>query len=829
VADRGPLADRDALECVLGVAAALSAAESKRIIHRDINPDNCLVTPEGYAKVMDLGLAKTPGESQLTQPGVVLGSPSYVAPEQVEGAPDLDIRADLYSLGLVLWFLVTGRTPFGTGEFAEVAGRRLHEDVPDPRTVRPEAGEPVAALIAGLTARDRAARYPTAGAARADVERALAGQRLAGPGAHPGAAPKRNAFRSPRIATLGGAAPETGRVGRQARPACPPFTLRVFDRKQGGAEVVVGTFERPEVSIGRSADVDLRIEDNTVSRRHATITRKGADEFVLDPVSSTNSTVVNGQEVDRPGTVSSRDEVVLSYRFVLQVEVSPRAAKPPVGEPDTEPQGIPRPTPGGELRRRPGAPGRGPARPPASAGHRRPPPRRARPSARRRPPPPSGRRPPPARRRPSPTPAEPPSPYEAPPDSSAAGAPPSPHEAPADSSATGASPSPYEALAAPPAPAAEAPSAPRAEPPSARAGKPRFVPTVGPEPPDPATVPPDVLAELLRDARRRGASDLHFVAGAPPLLRVDGALVPAEAEVLHAGELEALVHQAVSGETRAAFLESGDVDLCVEIDGLRYRTNLCRQRTGASLTFRVIAERIQPPEELGLPSAARRLTEFAQGLVLVSGPLGAGKTTTMLSLVDLINRSRPEHIVTIEDPIELLVPPARCQVSQRELGAHTRSFARALRAALREDPDVIMIGDLRDRETAALAISAAETGHLVFASVPAVSAIKTVDKLIDMFPADEQATTRTMVSESLRGVLWQRLLPARGGGRVAAVELLLNSVAVANLIRDGKSSGIENAMQLGRSRGMQTLGFALDELLAAERIDPEVAEAAKER
>jgi twitching motility protein PilT len=198
----------------------------------------------------------------------------------------------------------------------------------------------------------------------------------------------------------------------------------------------------------------------------------------------------------------------------------------------------------------------------------------------------------------------------------------------------------------------------------------------------------------------------------------------------------------------------------------------------------------------------------------------------MMALVDLVNRDRHDHIITVEDPIEQVLKPAQCQVSQRELGTHTASFEAALRGALREDPDIIVIGDLRDHATAALSISAAETGHLVFASMPAMSAAKTLDKLVDMFPAGEQATVRTTVSESLRGVLCQRLLSAKAGGRVLAVELLFNTIAVANLIRDGKTGGLKNAMQLGKSQGMKALQVALDELLAAGVITPEVADAA---
>ncbi|RMG14756.1 MAG: PilT/PilU family type 4a pilus ATPase, partial [Planctomycetota bacterium] len=327
----------------------------------------------------------------------------------------------------------------------------------------------------------------------------------------------------------------------------------------------------------------------------------------------------------------------------------------------------------------------------------------------------------------------------------------------------------------------------------------------------------------LAAARRRGASDLHLAPGVPPVLRVNGALVRDDAPPLGAADVEALAAQLVDPDQRAHFLRCGDLDACREFGGLRYRLNLARTRAGCSVSVRLISERIPSLAELGIPPEAEELTKFAQGLVLITGPLGAGKTTTLFALVDRVNRSRPENIITIEDPVEFVLPPRRCQVAQRQRGRDTVGFGAALRGALREDPDIIVIGDLRDHETAGLAISAAETGHLVFASMATVNAMKTIDKLIDLFPASEQATTRTMLSESLRGILCQRLLPGTEGRRVAAVELVFNSIAVANIIREGNTAALLNAIQTGRSQGMRSFETSLQELLARGAITPETA------
>ncbi|MDF1664143.1 MAG: PilT/PilU family type 4a pilus ATPase, partial [Planctomycetota bacterium] len=328
---------------------------------------------------------------------------------------------------------------------------------------------------------------------------------------------------------------------------------------------------------------------------------------------------------------------------------------------------------------------------------------------------------------------------------------------------------------------------------------------------------------LLNKARELNASDVHVAPGMPFTVRVNGVL-RSMGEALNLQDVETLIDNVCTVDQRHYFNCTGDYDYCYDFEGGgRFRTNICRHRTGNAVTFRLIKEKVLHLAELGIPEDAAKLTEFATGLVLLTGPMGAGKTTTMMALARLVNEDRPDHLITVEDPIEFLLPPAKCQVSQRQLGIHTQSFDAALRAALREDPDIIVIGDMRDYETTSLAISASETGHLVFASMHAMNCMKTLDKLIDMFPAAEQNVIRVMISESLRGIVCQRLVPAIGGGRVPAVELLFNSVAIGNIIRENKVANLVNAMQLGRSQGMRTLDMALQSLLEEQKISAKVA------
>ena len=333
----------------------------------------------------------------------------------------------------------------------------------------------------------------------------------------------------------------------------------------------------------------------------------------------------------------------------------------------------------------------------------------------------------------------------------------------------------------------------------------------------------ELFKALLLDARARDASDLHLLANAAPLYRINGAL-SRDGNPIPPGVMDENLRGMLTPQQYRRFCYTGDLDLCYSFEvGGRFRTNVHKSQKGDAISFRLVEAEIPAPDVLGLPEATKELTTFAQGLVLCTGPMGAGKTTTLMSLAQLVNEDRSDHIITVEDPVELLMEPAKCHISQRELGSHTVSFQAALKAALREDPDIIVIGDLRDYSTASIAISAAETGHLVLASMHARGAANSVDKLIDMFPAGEQETIRQMVSESLRGVIYQVLVPGKEGERYAACALLVNSIAVANQIREGKTGNLHNLMELGRSSGMVTLDQSLKKFVQDGVVDYEVA------
>jgi twitching motility protein PilT len=315
------------------------------------------------------------------------------------------------------------------------------------------------------------------------------------------------------------------------------------------------------------------------------------------------------------------------------------------------------------------------------------------------------------------------------------------------------------------------------------------------------------LDRVLRDAVERGASDIHLHSGDAVRLRIGGCIA-AEATPLPAGSsLETLALAGLTAAERAAFAERGEIDFCYTLTGVaRFRANAYRQQRGIDAVFRAIPLEAPTLEDLGLPRSLARFTSYHQGMVLVTGPTGCGKTSTLAALVDLINEERQEHILTIEDPIEYVHPSKRCLVNQRSVRRHTESFARALRAALREDPDVIVIGELRDLETISLALTAAETGHLVLATLHTENAIRTVNRLVGAFPAEQQSQVRTMLADSLRAVVSQRLLPrADGAGRVAALETLVVTKAVANLIRENKTFQIHSILQTGASQGMGLL------------------------
>ncbi|TPV94357.1 MAG: PilT/PilU family type 4a pilus ATPase [Myxococcales bacterium FL481] len=332
------------------------------------------------------------------------------------------------------------------------------------------------------------------------------------------------------------------------------------------------------------------------------------------------------------------------------------------------------------------------------------------------------------------------------------------------------------------------------------------------------------LLDVLVSAREREASDLHLMSARPPAMRLVGELEPCGAPVAHA-ELEAFVAELTTPAQREGLAQRGYTDFAVNVGHAgRFRVNVCRHQNGLKACFRLIPGRPPSPETLGLPEEARGLGKYHQGLVVISGPNGHGKTTTMSALLDVLNGERPIHIITVEDPVEIPLPVRRAIVNQREVGSHTASFPRALKAALREDPDVISIGELRDQETVAMALSAAETGHLVLATMSTPSGATTIDRLIDMFPPDEQTQVRATLSTTLKLVISQRLVPrASGLGRVAAVELITGNLALGSLIRENKLFQLPSLLQRGRAHGMIRLDDSLLALLEAGTIARETA------
>ncbi|MEZ4409121.1 MAG: PilT/PilU family type 4a pilus ATPase [Polyangiales bacterium] len=339
------------------------------------------------------------------------------------------------------------------------------------------------------------------------------------------------------------------------------------------------------------------------------------------------------------------------------------------------------------------------------------------------------------------------------------------------------------------------------------------------------------LDALLADARARGASDVHVTVGEPPMVRVNGELHRLDARPLDAATTDRMVRGALDAARAAAFDLAGEVDFCHPVPGGgRFRANAFVQRRGVCATFRAIPERPPTLAELRLPSQLGEVLDYHQGIILVTGPSGSGKSTTLAAIINLVNESRRDHVITLEDPIEFVHPPKAALINQREVGRHTGSFARALRAALRQDPDVIMVGEMRDTETIRMALMAAETGHLVIATMHTTSAVGTVDKLIESFPPEEQAQVRMGLSESLKFVVSQSLVPrADGRGRVAAVEVLKGTANVGTLIRDAKTFQLPSLMTISRAAGMQTLDQSLEDLVDAGIITAETAWSRAER
>ncbi len=332
----------------------------------------------------------------------------------------------------------------------------------------------------------------------------------------------------------------------------------------------------------------------------------------------------------------------------------------------------------------------------------------------------------------------------------------------------------------------------------------------------------DAFFKLMHD---QGASDLHLISGSQPILRVHGDMERVKYKTLENDELKAMLYEIAPENKIKVFEETGDVDFAYEIPNLaRYRANYFQQKWGVGAVFREIPSTILTAEQLGLPKVITKLSMLHQGMILVTGPTGSGKSTTLAAMMDYVNRNKKCHIITVEDPVEFVHKSQSCIVNHREVGVHTKGFKSALRGALREDPDIILVGEMRDLETIELALEAASTGHLVFGTLHTQSAAKTVDRIIDVFPAHQQSQIRTTLSESLKGVVAQNLFKRIDKkGRMAVLEVLVVTPAVANLIREGKTFQIPSAIQTGKKYGMQSLDDAILIALEAKKISPEDA------
>jgi twitching motility protein PilT len=332
--------------------------------------------------------------------------------------------------------------------------------------------------------------------------------------------------------------------------------------------------------------------------------------------------------------------------------------------------------------------------------------------------------------------------------------------------------------------------------------------------------------DYLKIGQKAGASDVHLGVAAPPIWRVHGALEPIwpDAPPFTMEQTVALAEAFMPEVYREELKERGDSDFAYANEFARYRTSVVRQRLGTEIVFRVINTHVRTMDELGLPEYLKLLTRYQNGLILITGSVGTGKSTTLAAMIQQINMERHDHIITLEDPIEYVIPSQNCHVSQREVFTHTESFSTALRASLREDPDVIMVGEMRDLETISLAITAAETGHLVLATLHTSNASRTLDRLLDVFPTEQQEHVRVMVAESLRGVLSHQLIPRKDGtGRVLALEILTNTPAVANVIREAKTYMLPGIIQTGKKQGMRLMDDALIDLFERDLISAEEA------
>jgi len=332
------------------------------------------------------------------------------------------------------------------------------------------------------------------------------------------------------------------------------------------------------------------------------------------------------------------------------------------------------------------------------------------------------------------------------------------------------------------------------------------------------------ITELLAFSAKQNASDLHLSAGLPPMIRVDGDVRRINLPPLEHKDVHGLIYEIMSDKQRRDFEEFLETDFSFEVPGVaRFRVNAFNQNRGAGAVFRTIPSKVLTMDELGMGDVFKKISNFSRGICLVTGPTGSGKSTTLAAMIDYINDTRFEHILTIEDPIEFVHESKKCLVNQREVHRDTHGFNEALRSALREDPDIILVGEMRDLETIRLALTAAETGHLVFGTLHTTSAAKTIDRVVDVFPAEEKSIVRSMLSESLQAVISQTLMKKMGGGRIAAHEIMIGTSAIRNLIREDKIAQMYSAIQTGGSLGMTTLDQCLEKLLKKGLISREAA------
>ena len=332
------------------------------------------------------------------------------------------------------------------------------------------------------------------------------------------------------------------------------------------------------------------------------------------------------------------------------------------------------------------------------------------------------------------------------------------------------------------------------------------------------------ITELLAFSAKQGASDLHLSAGLPPMIRVDGDVRRINLPPLEHQQVHSLIYEIMNDKQRKDFEEFLETDFSFEVPGVaRFRVNAFNQNRGAGAVFRTIPSKVLTMEDLGMGQVFKDVSMMARGLILVTGPTGSGKSTTLAAMIDYINDNRYDHILTIEDPIEFVHQSKKCLINQREVHRDTHGFSEALRSALREDPDIILVGEMRDLETIRLALTAAETGHLVFGTLHTTSAAKTIDRVIDVFPAEEKDMVRSMLSESLQAVISQTLLKRVNGGRIAAHEIMIGTPAIRNLIREDKVAQMYSAIQTGASLGMTTLDQCLKELVQKRAISRETA------